>query len=670
MNSTIGYGLVLIGLLCAIFGAIVGLWTGMTRREGALKWVQLAVYGFAGCMVLSNLWMVKALLEHDFSVKYVAQVGSRDTPTIFTIVSLWSALEGSILFWGAILGIYLFAFAWLHRKEHGRYMQLSLGMMSAVAVFFAFLIAGPANPWTELPNPPSDGPGPNPLLQNHPLMIVHPPMLYLGYVGMTVPFGIATGALLRGELSDAWIAPLRKWMVIPWLFLSIGIILGSWWAYAVLGWGGYWAWDPVENASFHPWLTATAFMHSTMVLERRRMLKVWTISLALASFLLTIVGTFMTRSGVFNSVHSFTQSDIGPTFLVFIAVLLVFCIALLSARGHLLVAEGNVESPLSREFTILVNNVVFVGLTFTILLGTIYPLVTEALRDVRISVGEPYFNKMALPGGLMVLFLMGVGPMLPWGATDPKLIARQLVVPGSAGVLTAVVCLLLGYEGFMPIMTFALSAFVTVVTLRELFLPAKQRMTERNEGLFAAVVRSASRAPRRFGGYVVHLGIVVIIVAIAASSAYKVHTSGTVALGESLPIGKYQVRFDGLTSGQEPHRTWTAASITVLGPNGESYAFHGKDGPRMNFYERSTDPVGSPAVKAKLSEDIYVSLLAFDPEANKASFNAWVFPLVGWIWYAIPILVLGSLIALWPQRKAARVVEPAVSPTVAAGGAK
>ncbi len=651
MNSILGYGLVLIGLLCAAFAAIVGIVTGLMRKESALPLVQKAIYGFSASMLASNLVMIAALLQHDFSVKYVAQVGSLATPTIFTIVSLWSALEGSILFWGAIMGGYLFAFAWTYRKEHGRYMQLSLGVMAAVATFFAFLIAGPANPWTHIPNPLSDGPGPNPLLQNHPLMIIHPPMLYLGYVGMTIPFGIAAGALLRGELGDAWLVPLRKWTLVPWIFLSIGIILGSWWAYAVLGWGGYWAWDPVENASFMPWLTATAFVHSTMVLEKKKSLKLWTIALALASFILTIVGTFMTRSGIFNSVHSFTQSAIGPTFLVFIGVLLLFSVLLIAVRGHMLVAESPLGSIVSREGSIYLNNLVFAALTFVVLLGTLYPLITESLFHKKVTVGEPYFNQMALPLGLATLFLMGVGPMLPWGRADPKVLQRQALIPGAVALLVAGACFAAGYRGWMPLTAFGLAGFVVVVTLRELFLPAQQRMTEQKESFFTAMVVSATRARRRFGGYVVHLGIVAIIVAVAASSAYKIHTTGTLKPGETLDIGVYKVRFDGLDRGQEPHRSWVSANLTLIDPKGVETQRHGTSAPRMNYYERSTDPVGSPSVSEMVLRDVYVSLLAFDAGRGTASFNMWIFPLVGWIWYAIPVLVLGTLIALWPQRR-------------------
>ncbi|MBS1152510.1 MAG: cytochrome c heme lyase subunit CcmF, partial [Myxococcaceae bacterium] len=409
------------------------------------------------------------------------------------------------------------------------------------------------------------------------------------------------------------------------------------------------------------------FIHSTMVLERKKSLKLWTLALALGSFVLTIVGTFMTRSGVFNSVHSFTQSDIGPTFLVFIAILLVFCIAVLTIRGPLLVAETELETVVSREGAILFNNLVLVAVTFTVLLGTLFPLVKEALQGKRISVGEPYFNTMALPGGLLILFLMGVGPMLPWGRADSKTVIRQFVIPAAISVLVVLACLAFGYRGFMPLTAFGLGAFVTVITLRELLLPAKERMTAQKEGAWTALIRSAGRSRRRFGGYIVHLGIVAIIVAIAASSAFKVHNTGTLKVGQVLDVAGHGVRFDGLATGTEPHRTWTGANITVIYPDGRESKHHGKSSPRMSFYERQTDPVGSPAVDETLLKDVYVSLLSFDQAANTASFNAWVFPLVGWIWYAIPFLVFGSLIAMWPQRKRAAALEVAAAPVVPSG---
>ncbi|HTS79483.1 MAG TPA: cytochrome c-type biogenesis CcmF C-terminal domain-containing protein [Myxococcaceae bacterium] len=663
MSSTVGTVLVLGGLLAAAFGAVVGIEGGLRHRAGALKVVLATVTAFLVCMVGANLTMVYALVTHDFSVHYVSQVGSRATPLVYTVVSLWSALEGSILFWGAILAVYVFAFARAHRNDPPTNPLLALGTMLAVGVFFSFLIAGPANPFGRVTPVPPDGPGPNPLLQNHVLMVVHPPMLYLGYVGMVVPFGIAVAALLRGQLGDAWMSVLRRWTLIPWTFLSVGIVLGSWWAYAVLGWGGYWAWDPVENASFLPWLTSTAFLHSAMVQERRHTLKLWTVSLSLGSFLLTILGTFMTRSGVFNSVHSFTQSEIGPTFLVFLGAVLVVSIVLIAVRGPLLVPEGALGGVASRESAILLNNLLFAALTFTVLLGTVFPLVREAFSGVRISVGAPYFNRMAVPLGVAILFLMGVGPSLPWGTASKDTVRRQFLVPAAVGVAVVLASVLAGLRGGLTLLTFGLAGFAATVTLREMVLPVRVRMREQGEALPLAVWRTATRARRRFGGYVVHLAVVLVFVAIAASQSYVVHTTATLTTGQSFRLGPYAVQLAGLRNGVDPHRRWTAAEVDVTDGQGRHHLL----APRMNFYERSTDPIGSPAIRSAAFEDFYLTLLAFDAATPSASFNAWIFPMVSWIWWSLPLFVLGALFAAWPERRRARAgaAEPLSVPTKA-----
>jgi cytochrome c-type biogenesis protein CcmF len=655
VRGSLGYVFVLAGLLCAVFGAVVGVVGGMRRHPGTRAWVERATTGFFLCMLGANLTMVWALVAHDFSVNYVSHVGSRSTPLVYTVVSLWSALEGSILFWGAILGTYLFAFARAQRGSRGRNVELALGAMLGAATFFAFLIAGPANPFGAVSPIPSDGPGPNALLQNHILMVIHPPMLYCGYVGMTVPFGIAVAALLDGQLGEAWLNALRRWTLLAWTFLTVGIILGSWWAYAVLGWGGYWAWDPVENASFLPWLTATAFLHSTMLQERRRVLKLWTLSLALASFALTVLGTFMTRSGIFNSVHSFTQSDIGPTFLVFLGLVVAVSILLLAVRGPLLAPEDALPGVASRETAILVNNLLFAALTFTILLGTVFPLIREAFSGVRVSVGAPYFNRMAVPLGIAVLFLMGVGPSLPWGNAERDVWRRQFLIPALVGTAVLGACLAAGLRGWAPLTTFALGGFVATVTLRELFLPAWVRMREKGETPWTSFARSAARSRRRTGGYLVHLAVVVVFVAIAASSSYVQHATGTLAPGQTLSLGGYTARFVGLEDGTEPHRRWVGARLDVTNARGA----HATLLPRMNFYERTTDPVGSPAVSSSAFEDVYLTLLAYGPDRTgtpTASFNMWTFPLVGWIWWSIPLFVIGSLVAAWPKRRSIPVV--------------
>jgi cytochrome c-type biogenesis protein CcmF len=647
VTGSLGNGLVLVALAAGAFGAVVAFGAGASQSARGLLWTKRAVWLFCAAMIAANLAMVYALVTHDFSIKYVAQVGSRATPLVFTVVSLWSALEGSILFWGLILSVYVGLFTFLHADRYREDSPWSLGVMLACGAFFALLIAGPANPWTPVSPAPPDGPGPNPLLQNHVLMVVHPPMLYAGYVGMTVPFGIAIGALLRGRLGDAWMGLLRKWMLVAWTFLSTGIVLGGWWAYAVLGWGGYWAWDPVENASFLPWLTATAFIHSTMVQERRKLLRVWTLSLALASFLLTILGTFMTRSGVFNSVHSFTQSEIGPTFLAFLAVATVASAVLLAGRAQLLVSEGRIEGAFTRETMFLLNNLVFVAFTFTVLLGTVYPMLTEALRGVRVSVGEPYFNRMAVPLGAAILFLMGVGPALPWGRPEPGAVTKTFLIPAGAGIAVAGACAALGLRGFWPLLTFSLAGFATVITLREISLPVRARMSERGEGVGTALVRGVARSRRRVGGYVVHLGVVVIAVAVAASQSYVKHTEATLGRGESLAIGDYRVTYLRQEERSEPHRDAVLAVVKVE-KGGRAL---GEMAPRLNHYHSQREPIGTPEVRSTAKEDLYLTLMAYEQDGSQVTLKAWVFPLVGWIWWGLPILALGSLISLWPRRR-------------------
>lgn len=638
---------VLLGLGAAAFGSIMGFAGGIKRAPVALRWAERAAYVFAAMMLVANGIMVHALLDHDFSVAYVAQVGSRATPPLYTVVSLWSSLEGSILFWGVILGAYVAAFTFLNRTRQRDLMGYALGAALAISAFFAFLIAGPANPFLPVSPVPPDGPGPNPLLQNHYLMIIHPPMLYCGYVGMTVPFAIAVAALLRGELSDGWLKTLRRWTMVPWLFLSVGIILGSWWAYEVLGWGGYWAWDPVENASFLPWLAATGYLHSTVVQERKRILKAWTLSLVLAAFMLTILGTFMTRSGVFNSVHSFTQSAIGPVFLGFLGVILAASLALLAGRSHLLESEGRVDAVLSRETAFLFNNILFVVFTFTVLLGTVFPLVTEAVRGVKVSVGEPYFNRMAVPIGLLMVFLMGVGPVLPWGRPNMQSLRRDFTWPLAAGFVVALGGLALGLREVLPLLTFGLCGFAAWVTLRELLLPARQRAAERKEPMLQALLRSLQGNRRRAGGYVVHLAIVVIVAAIAGSQAYRQTTEASLAVGDKMTVGGYELTYLRAEGRQEPHRFAVIAHLRVK----KDGVVLGDAEPRLNFYPSQREPVGTPHVATLGSADLYMSVLSVERDGSRVGIKAYWIPMVPWIWRAMPVLVIGGVISLWPRRR-------------------
>ncbi|MEP6549653.1 MAG: cytochrome c biogenesis protein CcsA, partial [Gemmatimonadales bacterium] len=430
MTGFLAHNALLISLATVLLGAIV---TPVAIRTGRRDLIQLtygAVYtNFLLVTVAAGL-MVYALVTHDFSVSYVAQVGSRSTPLLFTVISLWGALEGSILFWAWVLSLYAAAVVLIHNRRPGNLIPYASMTLLAVASFFAILLVGPANPFLPVFPVPADGPGPNTLLQNHYLMAVHPPLLYLGYVGMSVPFAFALGAIFSNEATkNDWSILSRRWMLASWGFLSAAIIAGMWWSYEVLGWGGYWAWDPVENASFLPWLTATAYLHSVMVQERRNMLRLWTLNLCVATFVLTILGTFLTRSGILSSVHAFTTGAIGYYFLAFIAVVLVTTLVLVAGNSDRIHTKGKLGGAASRETVFLLNNLFLTAVMLTVLVGTLYPLVAEAMRGVKVSVGEPFFNRMAIPAMVALIFLMGVGPALPWGSTTWADARKRLIPP-------------------------------------------------------------------------------------------------------------------------------------------------------------------------------------------------------------------------------------------------
>ncbi len=648
MTAALGRFLILTSVFVSAAGSMIGFAAGRKRSAEGLEMARRFAYGFAVLMVIATAVMEFALLTHDFSVGYVAQVGSREVPTWVTIVSLWSSLEGSILFWGLVLGLYIAGATWLTRGRHVDYMPFAIGTWLACATFFSFLIAGPANPFITVPNPQPNGPGPNPLLQNHMLMIIHPPFLYLGYVGMTIPFGFACAALLRGRLGHSFLRPLRSALLLPWIFLTIAIMLGGWWAYEVLGWGGYWAWDPVENASLLPWLTATAALHSAIVMERRGVLKGWTVTLVQASFLLTIVGTFLTRSGVFNSVHSFTQSSIGPTILVFLAAAMLFSVVLLALRINSLESEGKIDSPVSREGMFLVNNLLFILLTFTVLIGTVFPLIVEAVQGKQMSVGRPYFDSMVVPIGTALLFLIGVGPALPWGRATKQQALRSLLFPFASGVAVALIGLIAGVRNPWTIVTLLFGGYAAWVTVVQ---------------MSRGGTRVLRRGRRRFGGYVVHAGAVIVLVAIAVSSTMRTSKEVRLTRGEAASIGTYHVTFLGAEQRTEPHRQSTIARFAVTS-NGRSVTTLE---PRMNQYTMMREPIGTPDVHSTLTGDLYLSIMNVDPNSQTVSVLMLINPMVSWIWIAVLMMGVGGLIALIPTR----VVIPSVSEEpVRAGGAQ
>lgn len=733
MISVVGRGLVMAALLFATLGCVMGFVAGSRYSDRAWQLTRGFALAFAGSMIGANLLMVYALLVDDFTVHYVAQVGSTESPTIITIISLWSSLEGSILFWGGVLALYVIAMVNLLRaKQYREYAPWALHVMLGIAIFFALLVSSIADPFAYVEpaalardwaarGVSESGPGPNPLLQNHWLMAVHPPTLYLGYVGMAAPFSLICAALLAGRLDAGWMTPIRRWMMVPWAFLSVGIVLGGWWSYAVLGWGGAWAWDPVENASFMPWLTGTAFLHSAMVLERRGLLRDWTLTLGLATFLLTMLGTFMTRSGVFNSVHSFTQSDIGPTFLAFIAVSFIYSVVLLATRSHLLDREdknlgalANVLGPdgkvtgqsilkglLGREFAILIQNALFTVFTFTVLLGTVYPLLVEQFQDRRISVGEPYFDRWALPVGLGLVFMMGVGPSLPWGRLPTKQVLSRFVPPVIVGLVATAIIYAMGMTKPTPLLAVFVCGWAFWGNFNELLTPVRQRMKARNENVATATVQVVKRTRRRFGGHIAHYGIILATFALALSRGYRVESDFNIPNGGSIEFQGYSVTFLGRELEKQPHRDSVIARFyavpgappaqSVMDAAADEWRVESKSflrtgvvgvfagslldavaprsvfEPRMNYYKGSkmSDPIWSPDVRTTLSSDLYFSLIEVPQDGKSVQLKLIRRPFMAWLWWSAPLIFLGTMISAWPARTKRASSE---QPTTAAAG--
>jgi cytochrome c-type biogenesis protein CcmF len=648
MISTIGSAAVMAAWLGSGALAVLGLAAGFRRSPELLRGAKYAAGFVFLSMVTAIAAMEWALLSHDFSVEYVAHVGSRETPAYYSAISLWSSLEGSILFWALILAGYTALVVFVQRRSTSRLLPFALGVLGVVGLFFYGLVATVANPFGVVFPVPANGPGPNPLLQNHPLMGLHPPLLYLGLVGLAVPFAFAIAALLTGKVDEEWIRTTRRWTVTPWAFLSLGIIAGAWWSYEVLGWGGYWAWDPVENASFLPWLTATAFLHSVMVQERTGMLKTWNLTLIIGTFLLTLFGTFLTRSGVLDSVHAFTEGYIGPLFLGFIAFVTLVSLTLIAWRTDRLHSPGSLDGIVSRESSFMLNNLVFAAFTFTVLLGTTFPLVIEAINGDRVSVGPPYFNMVSVPLGLLLLFLMGVGPALPWRRTTADQLRRTFVRPVAIGLLVAAAGFALGIRKPYPLITFGFAGFVMTTIVSEFAKGIAARRRISGVGFMRGLGQILTRNNRRYGGYIVHAGIVVIIVALAVSGTWRFEREATLRQGEHMVLGEYTVQFDSVWAYEEPHRVVVSSAFTAT----RKGRLLGTIEPKMNFYtQQPNEPVATPAVRSFIDGDLYLTLMAFDREnAAYATVRVIVNPGVPWLWIGGMIIGIGAIVSVAPQR--------------------
>ncbi|MCZ6650870.1 MAG: heme lyase CcmF/NrfE family subunit, partial [Acidobacteria bacterium] len=597
-----------------------------------------------GILTLAMILLARLFMMDDFAVQYVAEHSSRSTPALYKFTALWGGQSGSLLLWVWIQSVYTAAVVLTNRRKNRDLMPYANAVLSGITAFFLVTLCFASNPFLRLAVAPADGAGLNPLLQNA-MMAIHPPTLYVGYVGFSVPFAFAMAALATGHTGDTWIRSSRRWTLFTWFVLGTGILLGSWWAYLELGWGGYWAWDPVENASLMPWLTGTAYLHSVMIQERRRMLKVWNMVLITASFALSILGTFITRSGIISSVHSFAQSSVGYFFLYFLLAIIFASIALILYRLPELSAQNRVESIVSKESSFLFNNVLLLGITFAVLWGTLFPILSEWVRGTKITVTTSWFNHFNVPLGLALLALMGIGPLLAWRKTTTALLVRNFRWPVVITVAGSVALLILGVRDVMATISYTFCLFVLACTAAEFLHGATARRRLHGEGLVSSFVNLMGHNKRRYGGYIVHVAIVMIFLGITGSSAFQQETTATVRPGESFTLAHYTLTFQEVTF----KRTARADSFTSR----VDVARYGKPvgtlHPAKEFFPSfRNQPATEVDIYHALSEDLYVVLLTTTDDGG-ATFKVYMNPLISWIWLGGVVFLCGGFITMLPD---------------------
>jgi cytochrome c-type biogenesis protein CcmF len=643
VTADLGYGMTLVALGLALYGGIAA---GVGARSGRTALIESAQHAAIGVFVLVTscfALLTYAFLTFDFSVRYVATNTNLGTPFYYRITAVWGALEGSIILWAWMLTLYTIILIVRHRVGARELYPWALATMLGILAFFLLVMTVAAPPFQRQMPVPADGRGLNPLLEDTG-MITHPVALYLGFTGFSVPFAFAMAALITGRIGDTWLVLTRRWTIVAWYFLSLGLLIGGWWSYHVLGWGGYWAWDPVENAAFMPWLTGTAFLHSVMIQERRRMLRLWNISLVILTFGLTLFGTFLTRSGVIASVHAFTQGSIGILFLSFLALVLLTALGLVAWRWEALRSEGELDSIVSRESAFLLNNVFLVAAAFTVFFGTVFPLLSEAVRGVKVSVGAPFFNQVNLPLFLSLIFLMGVGPLIAWRRASLESLKRNFLWPVALGIVAAAAAFALGVRSLLAALTFATTVFVAA-TIAVDFTRATRARLRVGESLLPAMGGLLLRHNRRYGGFVVHLGILIIALGVMGSHAWSVQTETTLHRGESAELAGYRFRFDGLTAVEESNHFKVIGAFTVS--NGRVL---GVLRPAKKFYPQEQAPIAYVDYRLGLREDVYLVLGDFARDGSQATIKLQVNRLVSWIWIGGLVLTLGALLAILPER--------------------
>jgi cytochrome c-type biogenesis protein CcmF len=638
-----------LGLL--VYAAIAGAVAARSRQRRLALSASNALIASFGAAAVASAVLATALLRHDFALTYVANHSSRRLPTLYTLSAFWGGQEGSLLLWLLILTGFSAGAVLVNRRSAPDLVPWVVPILGGLGTFFAFLLVAVASPFdTQLA--PADGSGLNPSLQN-PYMLAHPPCLYLGYVGLTVPFAFAMGSLLARRSDERWIVATRRWTLIAWTFLGVGQLLGAHWAYVEVGWGGYFAWDPVENAALMPWLAATAFLHSVMVQEKKGMLKVWNMLLVVLAFSLSLFGTFLTRSGILNSIHSFTESSIGPWFLGFIAVVAAAAIALILYRLPLLRSETRLESPISREASFLYNNLLLVALCLTILWGVVYPLLSQALTGEERVVGPPYYNFFLRAFGLPLLLLMGLGPLLAWRRASVKGLRRSFLWPTVVALATGAVLVALGAGSSIPgLIAYTFSAFVLATIVEEFVRGTAARRATAGEPWPTAFTSLVARNRRRYGGYVVHASIVLLALGIAGSSAYDTVRQATLRPGQTLSAAGYTVRYRDWRQYQAENSIDGRAVMAVTHDGHPAGVLQ----PGRNFYPAEQQTSSEMAIGRSWprAEDLDLVVQRFNPRDRSIELRMLVKPLVNFIWIAGFVFLAGSLIALWPDAREQR----------------
>src|SRR5580700_1080596 len=625
--------------------------------------------GIAGfyAVTVAALALVWSVFANDFSITYIVEHSNRALPGPYKFAALWSGQEGSLLLWAWLLGTYGFVLRLTHKTDVKLYAYAGT-ILSAIQVFFLLILNFAAPPFALLKGAiPADGNGLNPLLQ-YPEMVIHPPMLYLGYVGFSVPFAFGLGALMMRYPGEKWIKITRVWTMVTWLFLTCGIFLGMHWAYAVLGWGGYWGWDPVENASFMPWLTGTAFLHSVMMQERKGMMKSWNVWLIFSTFLLTMLGTLLTRAGLVSSVHAFAQSSIGAWFYIFMLIVLAVCIFTYILQRNHLKSDHHLESLVSRESSFLFNNLVLLVACFVILWGTLFPIISEYVQGSKVTVGAPFYNRVAVPIGLFLLFLTGVGPLLPWRATSFKAIKRNFVLPVIALWSTVIVCIAVGVRpwkdgaldtgSFYAVVAFSVAAAVLTAITAEFLRGAGVISRQTGRNLFAATWLLTRRNTRRYGGYIIHIGVVVVVIGLAGS-AFNRNIESEMGLHSTMQIGPYRLVCTGFTqdSNSNYNSDYALLDVSSKGKPVRTLALDGlrphlvplQMAPEKRVYLASGQPQTMVAIHSVPSWDLYVVYEGANPDTGQPIIKAFLNPLVGWIWAGVVFIVWGTFIALVPS---------------------